>query len=112
MIFQKATCPEVSPVLLFVEHHDVVNVLAFSILTTPRGRTRLSVFGHFARNSHHLAVLFLHGFDSVCIDPLYRNGVGIRLPGGWIVLSIEFRTVLDMDRLSVTVRSVPVASIL
>src|SRR6267378_8656278 len=39
-----------TPGLLFVEHHDVVNVLALGILPMPRGCPRLAVFGHFGRN--------------------------------------------------------------
>ena len=63
-----------SALLLFVEHHNVVNVLAFGILTPPRGRPRLPVFRHCAGNGHHyFAVFLLHGFNSVCIDPPYRN---------------------------------------
>lgn len=86
-----------------------MNVLAFGILAAPRRRPRVSVFGHFRRNGHHYFPIFLlHGFDSDRVDPLYQSCVRIRDPSSEIVLSVKFRTVLDLDRLSVTV---PVASI-
>jgi hypothetical protein len=66
---------------------SVVNVLAFSILAIPCGRSRLSVFRDLGRNGHHhFAVFLCTVFDSIFVEPLYRNGVGIRDAGGWIVL--------------------------
>jgi hypothetical protein len=81
-----------------------VNVLAFGILATPRGGPRLSVFGRCARNGHHhFAVFLLQGFGSVCIDPPFGNRVGIRDPSRSMVLPVKFRTVLNMQRLTVAV---------
>ena len=56
--------------LLFVEHHNVVNVLAFGILAAPRGRPGLSVCGHFRRNRHHyLPIFLLHSTTSKFVVP-------------------------------------------
>jgi hypothetical protein len=55
--------------LLFIEHHDVVNVLAFGILAMICGRPCFSIRGHFGRKGHHhVTVFLLRGFDSVCVD--------------------------------------------
>jgi hypothetical protein len=61
---------QISPRLFFVEHHNVVNVLAFRILTAPRGRPGLSVCGHFRRNRHHyLPIFLLHSTTSKFVVP-------------------------------------------
>src|SRR5258708_12867599 len=92
--------------LLFVVHNDVVYVTPLRVLALECRSARFPVVGDRRCNGHHhLAAFFQSRLNSVGIDALYRNRVGVRQAGNRVILSVEFCVVLDVRRISIAVSS-------